>query len=82
MAARQFRSIDGEMPTPVATCIKGRPRLRMAQGPLAGGLIYDAFASYTWLYVASWAMGRAAFLSAMTFRPLSKAQPTFEPAAA
>src|SRR6202051_3262167 len=27
MAARQFRSIDGEMPTSVATCIKGRPLL-------------------------------------------------------
>ena len=25
MAARQFRSIDGEMPTSVATCINGRP---------------------------------------------------------
>jgi hypothetical protein len=24
MAARQFRTIDGEMPTSVATCIKGR----------------------------------------------------------
>ena len=31
--------------------------LGMALGPLAGGLIYDAFASYTWLYVGSWAMG-------------------------
>ena len=27
MAARQFRSIDGEMPASVATCIKGRPLL-------------------------------------------------------
>src|ERR1700723_184131 len=27
MAARQFRTIDGEMPTSVATCIKGRPLL-------------------------------------------------------
>ena len=56
--------------------------LGMALGPLAGGLIYDALASYTWLYVGSWAMGIGAFLIAMTFRPLPKAQPTFEAAAA
>lgn len=43
--------------------------LGMATGPLAGGLIYDAFASYTWLYVGSWLMGLGAFLIAMTFRP-------------
>jgi MFS family permease len=43
--------------------------LGMALGPLAGGLIYDATASYTWLYVGSWAMGIGAFLIAMTFRP-------------
>ena len=56
--------------------------LGMALGPLAGGLIYDALASYTWLYVGSWAMGIGAFLIAMTFRPLPKAQRTFEPAPA
>ena len=38
--------------------------LGMAIGPLAGGLIYDALASYTWLYVGSWAMGIGAFLIA------------------
>jgi MFS family permease len=31
--------------------------LGIALGPLAGGLIDDALASYTWLYVGSWAMG-------------------------
>ena len=41
--------------------------LGMALGPLAGGLIYDATASYTWPYVGSWAMGIGAFLIAMTF---------------
>src|SRR5712672_1456996 len=46
--------------------------LGMATGPIAGGLIYDTFASYTWLYVGSWAMGLGAFLIAMTFRPLPK----------
>ncbi len=49
--------------------------LGMATGPLAGGLIYDTFASYTWLYVGSWLMGLGAFLIAMTFRPFPKAQP-------
>ncbi len=43
--------------------------LGMATGPLAGGLIYDAFASYQWLYVGSWAMGLGAVLIASTFRP-------------
>jgi MFS family permease len=49
--------------------------LGMATGPLAGGLIYDAFASYGWLYIGSWAIGLGAFLIAWTFRPLSRAQP-------
>ena len=47
--------------------------LGMAAGPVAGGLIYDSFASYTWLYVGSWAMGLGAFLIAMTFKPFPKA---------
>lgn len=49
--------------------------LGMATGPLAGGLIYDAFASYTWLYVGSWGIGIGAFLIAMMFKPVSKTQP-------
>jgi MFS family permease len=56
--------------------------LGMATGPLAGGLIYDAFASYTWLYVGSWAMGFGAFLVAMTFRPFPKQEPEPAPALA
>ena len=43
--------------------------LGMATGPLTGGLIYDTFATYTWLYVGSWGIGIGAFLIAMTFRP-------------
>jgi MFS family permease len=43
--------------------------LGMATGPLAGGLIYDTFASYAWLYIGSWAFGLGAFVMAMTFRP-------------
>ena len=49
--------------------------LGMAMGPVAGGLIYDTFASYTWLYVGSWAVGLGAFLIAMTFKPLPKPLP-------
>jgi MFS family permease len=55
--------------------------LGMATGPLAGGLIYDTFASYAWLYIGSWAMGLGAFLIALTFRPFAaKAQPEPVPA--
>jgi MFS family permease len=55
--------------------------LGMATGPLAGGLIYDTFASYAWLYIGSWAFGLGAFLMAMTFRPFPKvaAEATAEP---
>lgn len=50
--------------------------LGMALGPIAGGMIYDAFASYTWLYVGSWAIGIGAFLIAMMFRPIPAAAGT------
>lgn len=46
--------------------------LGMATGPVAGGLIFDTFASYTWLFVGSWGLGIAAFLMAITFRPFPK----------
>jgi MFS family permease len=46
--------------------------LGMSAGPLAGGLIYDTFASYAWLYIGSWAVGLGAFLIATTFRPFSR----------
>jgi hypothetical protein len=49
--------------------------LGMSTGPLLGGLIYDNFDSYDWLYIGSWGMGIAAFLIAMTFRPFARAQP-------
>jgi MFS family permease len=55
--------------------------LGMATGPVAGGLIYDTFASYAWLYVGSWAVGFGAFLVALTFKPFSaKAGPEPVPA--
>jgi MFS family permease len=49
--------------------------LGMATGPLAGGLIYDAFGSYIWLYIGAWGVGLGAFLIAMTFRPFPKIHP-------
>ena len=53
--------------------------LGMATGPLAGGLIYDSFASYAWLYIGSWAFGLGAFAMALTFRPFPKVDPKAEP---
>ncbi len=49
--------------------------LGMATGPIAGGLIYDAFASYAWLYIGSWAVGLGAFFIILTFRPFPKIAP-------
>ncbi len=49
--------------------------LGMASGPLTGGLIYDSFATYSWLYIGSWGIGIGAFLIALTFRPFPKTQP-------
>ena len=43
--------------------------LGMATGPLTGGLIYDAFASYSWLFIGSFGLGIGAFLIALAFRP-------------
>jgi MFS family permease len=55
--------------------------LGMATGPVAGGLIYDTFANYAWLYIGSWAVGFGAFLIALTFKPFSaKAGPEPVPA--
>jgi predicted MFS family arabinose efflux permease len=53
--------------------------LGMATGPLTGGLIFDALASYTWLYVGSWVLGIGAVLIALTFRPFPKDQPAAVP---
>jgi MFS family permease len=53
--------------------------LGMATGPLAGGLIYDTFASYTWLYAGAFGLGIGAFLMALTFKPFPKEQAVAEP---
>jgi MFS family permease len=49
--------------------------LGMATGPVAGGLIYDSFASYSWLFIGSSALGIGAFLIALIFKPVPKEQP-------
>ncbi|HEU0085080.1 MAG TPA: MFS transporter [Bradyrhizobium sp.] len=54
--------------------------LGMATGPIAGGLIYDSFASYAWLYIGAWGMGLGAFLMALTFRPFAQARAAPAPA--
>ncbi|MBN9562530.1 MAG: MFS transporter [Alphaproteobacteria bacterium] len=42
--------------------------LGMAIGPWAGGWLFDRFGSYSWLYVASFAVGLGAVAVASTFR--------------
>ena len=55
--------------------------LGMALGPVAGGLIYDIFGSYGWLYVGAWGIGLGAFLIALTFRPFARDEtPVAQPA--
>jgi MFS family permease len=48
--------------------------LGMATGPVAGGLIYDSFAGYAWLYIGSFGLGIGAFLIALTFKPFLREQ--------
>ncbi|MEQ1524538.1 MAG: MFS transporter, partial [Aestuariivirga sp.] len=54
--------------------------LGMATGPLTGGLIFDTFASYGWLFIGSFGIGIGAFLIAMTFKPFPKTKPVLAPA--
>jgi predicted MFS family arabinose efflux permease len=56
--------------------------LGMAAGPLVGGLIYDRFDTYSWLYVGSWGIGLGAFLIAMTFKPFPRTRTVAAEAAA
>jgi MFS family permease len=44
----------------------------MALGPLGGGWIFDTFGQYTWLYVASFALGMGAVGIALFFPPLRR----------
>jgi MFS family permease len=43
--------------------------LGMALGPLAGGLIYDRYGTYGWLYIGSVLFGLGAAAIMLTFRP-------------
>ena len=54
--------------------------LGMATGPVAGGLIYDSFASYSWLFVISFGLGIGAFLISLTFKPFPRKSPVPAPA--
>ena len=46
----------------------------MALGPVLGGLIYDTFTSYAWLFVGAFALGIGAFLAALAFARLPRRQ--------
>jgi len=41
----------------------------MALGPWAGGVLFDVFVSYFWLYIGSCLVGLGAIGIALTFRP-------------
>jgi MFS family permease len=54
----------------------------MALGPLAGGLVFDIFSAYSWLFVGSFAVGLCAVAIALAFPPLpSHTRGTLQPAA-
>jgi MFS family permease len=44
--------------------------LGMALGPAVGGLIYDTFSSYAWLFIGAFSLGIGAFLAALAFTRL------------
>ena len=48
--------------------------LGMALGPVLGGLIYDTFSSYAWLFVGAFSLGIASFLAALAFTRLPRRQ--------
>ena len=48
--------------------------LGMALGPVLGGLIYDTFSSYAWLFIGAFSLGLGAFLAALAFTRLPRRQ--------
>jgi MFS family permease len=48
--------------------------LGMAFGPLAGGWVFDTFATYSWLFIGSAAVGLGAVFIALAFPPLPRSQ--------
>jgi MFS family permease len=75
-------------PLPIIGSVVGAASLAsslgMALGPLAGGVIFDTYGTYRWLYVASVLFGLGAAVIMLTFRPArpSRERPTPELAAA
>jgi MFS family permease len=58
--------------------------LGMALGPLAGGVIFDTYGTYRWLYIVSVLLGLSAAAIMLTFRPARPPREgsTLEPVAA
>ena len=54
--------------------------LGMSTGPVVGGMIYDAYNSYSWLFITCFVLGIGAFLIGMTFKPFPKKPPVLAPA--
>ncbi|MEH2534187.1 MFS family permease [Bradyrhizobium sp. AZCC 1588] len=55
--------------------------LGMAFGPWAGGMIFDTFHDYRWLYIGAFSVGVAAMAIALTFPPLpSRSRERLQPA--
>ncbi|MCK1638309.1 MFS transporter [Bradyrhizobium sp. 157] len=55
--------------------------LGMALGPWAGGMIFDTFHDYRWLYVGAFSVGLGAMAIALTFPPLpSRSRERLQPA--
>jgi MFS family permease len=48
--------------------------LGMAFGPLAGGMVFDAYANYSWLFIGSAIVGLGAVAVAIAFPPLPRKQ--------
>lgn len=48
--------------------------LGMALGPLAGGMVFDAYANYSWLFIGSALVGLGAVGIAIAFPPLPRRQ--------
>ena len=49
--------------------------LGMATGPVIGGMIYDIYATYSWLFIFAFGMGIGSVLIALTFKPFPREAP-------
>jgi MFS family permease len=54
--------------------------LGMATGPVVGGMIYDTYATYSWLFIVSFGLGIGSVLIALTFKPFPKEEMAAVPA--